>query len=113
MRTYLPIEPIYRDTSTTNSVSGVVTSKLSATDSQSVTGSVRALQNLLLPTSVQIGYSRTGTRYAFIAAERARAGAGELLSAPVCQEPVCQEPVAGGSFSGNSPMAPCVVMVVP
>ena len=61
MRIYLPIEPTYRDTQTTNSVSGVVISKLSATDSRSVTGSVRALQDPLLPTSVQIGYSRTGT----------------------------------------------------
>ena len=61
MRIYLPIEPTYRDTQTTNSFSGVVISKLSATDSRSVTGSVRALQDPLLPTSVQIGYSRTGT----------------------------------------------------
>ena len=42
----------------------MVISKLSATDSRSVTGSVRALQDPLLPTSVQIGYSRTGTSYA-------------------------------------------------
>ena len=63
MRIYLPIEPTYRDTQTTNSFSGVVISKLSATDSRSVTGSVRALQDPLLPTSVQIGYSRTGTSW--------------------------------------------------
>ena len=70
MRTYLPIEPTYWVTPTTNSVSGVVISKLSATDSRSVTGSVRALQDPLLPTSVQIGYSRTGTSYGEVATGR-------------------------------------------
>ena len=49
----------------------MVISKLSATDSRSVTGSVRALQDPLLPTSVQIGYSRTGTRYSRDEGQRA------------------------------------------